>query len=53
METFLVLNGHELPAVVDEQEEVIMSLASGQMSREQLADWIVSQLVRREPENRA
>lgn len=39
--------------VGDEQEEVIISLASSQMSREHLADWIVSHLVGREPEIRA
>jgi death-on-curing protein len=53
METFLVLNGYELAALVDEQEEVIISLASSQMSREELADWIVSHLVGHEPESRA
>ena len=33
METFLVLNGFEIEASVDEQERVILAIASGQMDR--------------------
>jgi death-on-curing protein len=33
METFLVLNGHELKAATDEQEQVILQLAAGQLKR--------------------
>src|SRR6478609_3351817 len=33
METFLLLNGWELGAGVDEQEQVILRLAAGEMSR--------------------
>jgi len=36
METFLVLNGTEISANVDEQEQIILNLASSQMTREEL-----------------
>jgi death-on-curing protein len=47
METFLVLNGHELRAAVDEQEEVILRVAAGAMSRESFTAWVASRTVRR------
>ena len=40
METFLVCNGYEINAPVDEQEAVILRVASGQMSREELTQWL-------------
>lgn len=40
MEVFLVLNGFELAAHVDEQERVILAVASSQMSRDELAVWL-------------
>jgi death-on-curing protein len=40
MEVFLVLNGFEIDAVVDEQEQVILRVASGEMNREGLAHWL-------------
>jgi death-on-curing protein len=40
MEVFLVLNGQHIVAPVDEQESVILSLASGELTREQLLDWL-------------
>lgn len=42
METFLVLNGFELQASVEEQESIILSLAAGGMSREQFTAWVAS-----------
>lgn len=45
METFLVLNGFELNADVDDAEEVILSLAAGENSREKLLDWVNLHLV--------
>lgn len=42
METFLVLNGWELNSSVDEQEQTILSLAGGQMNREQFTAWVAS-----------
>lgn len=46
METFLVLNGLELTADVDDAETVILSLASGKLSRESLLMWVTSQVSR-------
>lgn len=40
METFLVLNGWEIKAPILNQEEVILSLAAGQLSREQFNEWV-------------
>jgi death-on-curing protein len=40
MEIFLVLNGQEIEADVDEQERVVLAVAAGDMSREQLTDWL-------------
>ena len=40
METFLVINGYELDAPVDEQESIILQLASGKLSRDDFTDWI-------------
>jgi death-on-curing protein len=40
METFLVLNGAELDASLDEQERVMLDLAAGRFDRGQLADWL-------------
>ncbi len=42
MEVFLVMNGVEITADVDEQERFILSLASGERSREDLAAWLSS-----------
>jgi death-on-curing protein len=46
METFLMLNGSELSATVDEQERVMLSLAAGQTSRDELVAWLRSRVVR-------
>jgi death-on-curing protein len=40
METFLVLNGAEIDASLDEQERVMLELAAGRIDRGQLADWL-------------
>ena len=40
MEAFLVLNGFELTADVNESEELIVRLAAGQVTRESLVDWV-------------
>jgi len=40
METLLVVNGYELDASVDEQESVILQLASGNLSRDAFTDWV-------------
>jgi death-on-curing protein len=45
MEIFLVLNGFEINASVDEQEKLFLDLASGNVSREELANWLQSKAV--------
>jgi len=40
METFLVLNGFEISASTDEQEQIILNLASGELRREAFTDWL-------------
>jgi death-on-curing protein len=44
METFLVLNGWELVAEVDEQEQVILQLAAGTLKRDEFTAWVRSHL---------
>lgn len=46
METFLVLNGYELGADIDDAETVILRLASGLLTREALADWVSTHVKR-------
>ncbi len=43
-ETFLILNGREIDAPVDEQERLMLDLASGHLTREQLAAWLHAHL---------
>lgn len=40
MSTFLLLNGAEIEATIDEQEQIMLALASGQMHRQQFTDWL-------------
>ena len=40
MEVFLVVNGHELRAPVDEQERIVLDLAAGQLSRNAFLEWV-------------
>ena len=44
MEVFLMLNGSELLATVDEQERLMLDLAAGHLTREQLTEWIEKHL---------
>jgi death-on-curing protein len=44
METFLVLNGHELNATVDEQEQVILQLAAGSLARPDFTEFVRTHL---------
>ncbi len=50
METFLVLNGWEISAGVDEQEQLILQLAAGSLKRAEFTAWVVSHL-RERPAN--
>lgn len=47
MEIFLIWNGFEIQKPVDEQEEIILWVASGKLSRETLADWLRASIVAR------
>ena len=40
METLLILNGFEIVASTDEQEQLVLGLAAGQLSRENLVGWL-------------
>jgi death-on-curing protein len=40
MATFLLLNGREIDATVDEQERLMLDLASGRLSRVELTGWL-------------
>ncbi len=40
METFLVLNGVEIDATVDDQERLMLDLACGRIDRMGLTDWL-------------
>ncbi|NIW43285.1 MAG: type II toxin-antitoxin system death-on-curing family toxin [Gammaproteobacteria bacterium] len=45
MEIFLILNGYEIEADVDDQERMILGVASGKIKREELRDWLNSRIV--------
>src|SRR5437588_8304976 len=53
METFLVLNGWELVAGIDEQEQIILRLAAGSLKREEFTAWVQSHLQRHPAEGDA
>jgi len=40
IETFLILNGIEIDASVDDQERLILDLAAGRIGRSHLVDWL-------------
>ncbi len=44
MEIFLVLNGQQIDADVDEQERIVLAVAGGEMTREQLMEWLRAHL---------
>jgi death-on-curing protein len=45
MELFLLMNGQEIVAPVDEQQETILRVAKGEMRREQFLNWLELHLV--------
>jgi death on curing protein len=47
METFLVLNGYEISASVDEQEHVILQVITGAMVRQEFTAWLRAHVVQR------
>ena len=44
MEAFLMLNGFEIDAAVDDQERLMLDLAAGHLTRDQLTDWLEKHL---------
>jgi len=48
MEVFLVLNGYALSASVDEQERIILQVASGKRDRDGLAEWLAQSIAMRQ-----
>lgn len=47
MEIFLILNGYEIMASIEEQEALFLGLANGKISRGELADWIAGKAMPR------
>jgi death-on-curing protein len=47
METFLVLNGFEINASVDEQERVILQLAASELDRDEFTKWLHANITER------
>ena len=45
LETVLILNGYELSASVDEQEEVVLAVARGELPRAQFTEWVQRKVV--------
>ena len=46
METFLVMSGFQMVADVDDGENVILTLAASELSREELLEWVTSHIQR-------
>jgi death-on-curing protein len=46
MEVFLMLNGYEIEASIDEQEAVILAVASGDLDRESFVEWLSKHISR-------
>ncbi len=46
LEVMLLMNGAELSATTDEQEQVVLAVASGAMSREQFSEWVETHVSR-------
>lgn len=44
MEVFLILNGFEIRSSVDDQEAMMLSLATGILKREGLTEWLKQQI---------
>ncbi len=44
MEAFLVLNGYKINADIDEQVEIILSVASGKLGRSGFTDWLAGHI---------
>lgn len=47
METFLLLNGYQVSASIDEQERVIMQLAASEIGRAEFTAWLLAHVAER------
>jgi death on curing protein len=45
MEVFLVLNGYEIRAAIDEQEHIILQVAASEIDREEFTTWLRTQVI--------
>jgi death-on-curing protein len=45
METFLMLNGYEISASVNEQVDIVLGVASGNMNRNTFTDWLKEHII--------
>lgn len=45
MEAFLLLNGHEIVASVDEQEQVILLVTAGKLGRSEFTKWVTAHMM--------
>ncbi len=45
METFLILNGCEIEATVADQEQIILDLAAGKLTREAFTNWLKNHVI--------
>lgn len=45
MEAFLILNGCEIEATVAEQEQIILDLAAGKLTREAFTNWLKDHVI--------
>ena len=45
MESFLMFNGYEISASVDEQVEIVLGIASGKIDRDAFTAWVRSHIV--------
>lgn len=45
LEVTLVLNGFELRASIEEQEQIMLDLAAGKLTREEFSSWVGSRVV--------
>lgn len=45
LETFLMLNGYEISASVDEQVEIVLGVAAGKIDRDAFTAWLRSHIV--------
>ena len=45
LETFLMLNGYEISASVDEQVDIVLGVAAGRIDRTAFTDWLRNHIV--------